>query len=80
MSIEEGQSGRTVQGSVSYFGSAPEKPTFHAQDHRRDNWRADQQTMTFHDARTWSRPPTLEREGVCVAAFPTAMANKKEAA
>jgi hypothetical protein len=73
MSIEEGQSGRTVQGSISYFGQAPEKPTFHAQDHRRDNWQADQRTVTFHDARTWTRPPTLEREGVCVADFPTSI-------
>jgi len=67
--------GRTVRGTISYFGSAPEKPTFHAQDHARDNWAPDVRSVTFHDARTWSRPPTLEREGVCIAAHPTKIKN-----
>lgn len=73
MTVEQGQDGRTVEASISYFGSASEKPTFHAQDHRRDNWAADKQTVTFHDARTWATAPTLEREGVCITPFPTAV-------
>ncbi len=66
-------SGRTVEASISYFGGAPEKPRFHAQDHRRDNWRQDVQAVTFHDARTWAEPPTLEREGVMLAPHKTAI-------
>jgi hypothetical protein len=44
---------RTLEGSISYFGDAPGKPTFHAKDHRRDNWRPDTRTVTFRDAREW---------------------------
>jgi len=73
MSVQEAPVGRTVEAAISYFGAAPEKPTFHAQDHRRDNWRPDVRTVTFHDARSWRSPPTLEREGVCIAPFPTAI-------
>ncbi|MEI9851354.1 MAG: hypothetical protein WDN24_11530 [Sphingomonas sp.] len=32
---------RPVEAGISYFGDAPVKPTFHAQDHARDNWRPD---------------------------------------
>ena len=73
MAADGGQVGRTVQGEVSYFGDAPEKPTFHAQDHDRDNWRADLRTLSFHDARGWSTPPSLDREGFCLAPHKTAI-------
>ena len=58
---------RTVEGSISYFRDAPGKPTFHAKDHRRDNWRPDIRTVTFHDARGWTEPSSLRREGVTIA-------------
>ena len=64
---------RTVEGSISYFGDAPGKPTFHARDHRRDNWRADIRTVTFRDARGWAEPPSLRREGVTIAPHRTKM-------
>ncbi|MFZ1990907.1 MAG: CmcJ/NvfI family oxidoreductase, partial [Alphaproteobacteria bacterium] len=57
----------TVEALVQYFGSAPEKPTFHAQDHRNDNWQPDIRVMKFHDARGSADPPTLEREGLALA-------------
>ena len=62
---------RTVESSISYFGDAPGKPTFHAKDHRRDNWRPDIRTVTFHDARGWAEPPSLRREGVTIAPHST---------
>jgi len=67
--------GRTVQGTISYFKSAPEKPTFHAQEHSRDNWEPDIRTVTFHDARSWKTTPRLDREGVCITEAPTAIKN-----
>jgi hypothetical protein len=67
--------GRTVQGTISYYKSSTEKPTFHAQDHARDNWEPDIRAVTFHDARTWKTPPRLDREGVCLAPAPTAIKN-----
>ena len=62
---------RTVEGSISYFGDAPGKPTFHAKDHRRDNWRPDIWSVTFHDARGRAEPPSLRREGVAIAPHST---------
>jgi hypothetical protein len=73
MSADADQTGRTVEATISYFADAPEKPTFHAQDHRRDNWRPDVRSVTFHDARTWKRPPTLAREGVALVRHKTAI-------
>jgi hypothetical protein len=76
MPDREGQDGRTVEASISYFGEMPaEKPTFHAQDHRRDNWRADNRTVTFHDGRSWRRPPSLGREGVTLVSHKTGISN-----
>jgi hypothetical protein len=73
MADDAGRIGPTVQASVSYFGDAPEKPTFHAQDHGRDNWRPDVRTVTFHDARAWSTPPSLAREGFALVPHRTAV-------
>ncbi len=65
MALDDGGTGRTVNATISYFGEAPpEKPTFHAQDHRRDNWRPDLRSVTFHDARGLADQPTLGREGI----------------
>jgi len=61
----------TVEATVQYFGSAPEKPTFHAQDHRRDNWAPDIQLMRFYDARGSADPPRLDREGLALAEHKT---------
>jgi hypothetical protein len=66
-------SGRTVDATINYFGDAPEKPTFHAQDHRRDNWRQDVRKVTFHDARSWTTPPSLTREGIMLAPHKTSI-------
>jgi hypothetical protein len=60
-----------VEAEVQYLGWAPAKPTFHAQDHRNDNWRPDTHVMKFHDARGGANPPTLEREGLALAAHKT---------
>jgi hypothetical protein len=65
--------GRTVGGSVGYFGAAPAKPTFHAKDHGRDNWTPDVRPATFHDARGWSAQPSLFREGVALVRHQTAV-------
>ena len=73
--MQAGADGRTVQAQISYFADAPEKPTFHAQDHRRDNWRPDLRNVTFHDARTWTTPPSLRREGIALAQHRTAIKN-----
>ncbi len=73
MAADGAQLGRTVQETIGYFGSAPEKPTFHANDHGLDNWRPDPHPVTFHDARTWSKPPTLQREGFMIADHRTAV-------
>ncbi len=71
MAADGGQLGRTVPGRIGYFGGAPAKPTFHANDHGLDNWWPDQHEVVFHDARTWSTPPSLEREGFMLAAHKT---------
>jgi hypothetical protein len=73
MAADDVQLGRTVEGVISYFGGAPEKPTFHAQDHRRDNWRPDPHRVAFHDARSWARPPSLDREGFALVPHRTAI-------
>ncbi len=73
MQVDEAQRERTVDASISYFGGAAEKPTFHAQEHRRDNWRPDLRNVTFHDARTWTRPPSLDREGIALVRHKTAI-------
>jgi hypothetical protein len=73
MLAESRNQGRTVEAVIHYFRDAPEKPTFHAKDHRRDNWRPDIQPVTFHDARSWETPPSLEREGVMIAPHRTAI-------
>jgi hypothetical protein len=67
--------GRTVAGSVGYFGAAPAKPAFHAKDHRRDNWTPDVRPVTFHDARGWAGQPSLFREGVALVRHETAVYN-----
>lgn len=64
---------RTVEGVVHYLGYAPAKPTFHAQDHGRDNWQPDTHKVVFHDARYWRNPPTLAREGIALVPHKTAI-------
>jgi hypothetical protein len=69
----DASAGRSVAATISYFGGAPAKPTFHANDHGRDNWRRDVREVVFHDARGWSDPPRLDREGVELVAHRTAV-------
>jgi hypothetical protein len=64
---------RSVEGFINYFGSAPEKPTFHAQDLSRDNWQPDRRKILFHDARMFRDAPTLEREGIALVPHKTAV-------
>ena len=71
MAADDAWSGRTVQAPMGYFGAAPEKPTFHAQDHGLDNWRADTHEITFHDGRTWATAPSLDRERFALASHRT---------
>jgi len=73
MLAEAAQDGQTVEAAISYFLDAPEKPTFHAQDHRRDNWRPDMRRVTFHNARGWANPPSLDREGFTLVPHRTAV-------
>ena len=73
MAADGVQTGGTVEGEVRYFGDAPAKPTFHAQDHGRDNWRPDVHGVVFHDARAWSTPPSLGREGFALVPHRTAI-------
>ncbi len=73
MAADGVQLGYTVEGQVSYFGGAPAKPTFHAQEHARDNWRPDVHKVVFHDARSWPTPPSLEREGIALVKHQTAI-------
>lgn len=73
MSARQQREARTVEGVINYFGSAPEKPTFHAQDQSRDNWRPDRRKIVFHDARTLRDPPTLAREGITLVPHKTAV-------
>ena len=73
MAADGAQMGRTVEGVIRYFGDAPAKPTFHAQDHDRDNWRPDTHPVTFHDARSWTTPPSLGREGFALVPHRTAI-------
>ena len=56
---------RVVEAALQYFGGTPrpEKATFHAQEHARDNWHSDTRQVKFHDARNWPVQPSLEREG-----------------
>lgn len=73
----------SVEALVNYFGAAPERPTFHAQEHARDNWRPDTHRVTFYNGRSFGEPPSLEREGVMIAPHPTAVkdfANRDEMA
>jgi hypothetical protein len=63
----------TVQAPINYVGPMSERPKFHAQDHGRDNLRFDPHVMTISDARAWSEPPSLEREGIALVSSPTAV-------
>ena len=73
MAADGAQVRRTVEGQIGYFGDAPAKPTFHAQDHGRDNWRPDPHPVVFHDARSWATAPSLEREGFALVPHRTAI-------
>lgn len=74
--MDETQVGPTVEASIHYFGDMPdEKPTFHAQEHTRDNWRPDIRPVTFHDARGWKRQPSLKREGIQLVKHTTGIRN-----
>jgi hypothetical protein len=63
----------SIVAPLQYFGGAPrpEKPTFHAQEHARDNWRPDTRQVTFHDARNWPAQPTFDREGFELLKWPS---------
>src|SRR5215469_16289021 len=60
-----------VQATINYLAPMDERPKFHAQDHQRDNLRYDPHVMAIADARGWSEPPSLEREGIALVASPT---------
>jgi hypothetical protein len=78
MAADGAQIGRMVEASMGYYGDAPEKPTFHANDHGLDNWRPDPHRIDFHDARTWATPPSLTREGFALAPHRTAIKDFKD--
>ncbi len=49
-------SDRLVLGDVNYLADIDERPTFHAQDHRRDNLKRDPRTVRIRDARVGEAP------------------------
>jgi hypothetical protein len=62
-----------VHASINYLGDMTERPKFHAQDRGRDNLRHDSRVMAISDARRWSEPPSLEREGVVLVPHKSAV-------
>ena len=70
---------RVVEAQINYLGDMRVRPKFHAQDHRRDNLTFDPHVMPISDARTWSQPPTLDREGVALVRHRTAVTDFRDA-
>ena len=68
--MADGRTGnRTVQAEMTYFKSAVGKPTFGSED----NAQTERRVMTVHDASSWSDPATLDREGIALVPFTTAI-------
>ena len=62
-------SNRTVQAEMTYFKSAVGRPTFGSED----NAEIETRIMTVHDASSWADPATLDREGIALVPFKTAI-------
>ena len=60
---------RTVQAEILYFKSSVGKPSFGSTN----NAETEKHVMTVHDASSWAAPPTLEREGIALAPFTSAI-------
>ena len=60
---------RTVQAEMTYFKSAVGRPTFGSED----NAQTERRIMTVHDASSWADPATLDREGIALVRFKTAI-------
>jgi hypothetical protein len=58
----------TVESRVNYIGQMSERPRYHAKDDSRDNLTLDPRVVRIEDARLWTQPPSLSREGF--ALFP----------
>ena len=71
MADDAARSARMVRGAVNYLAAMDERPKFHAQDHRKDNLKLDLRVVDIRDARDAGL--TLEREGITIAAHPTAV-------
>jgi len=61
--------GRTVEAEITYFKSSFGKPSFGAIN----NAETEKRIMMIHDASSWRRPPTLEREGIALVPFKSAV-------
>ena len=64
-----GAGGRTIQAEVTYLKSAVGKPSFGAVN----NAETEKRIMTIHDASSWADPPTLDREGIALVPFTSAV-------
>jgi hypothetical protein len=54
---------RAVTGSVNYIGPMEGRPVLFDFDRSRDRLAIDSRSVTISDARGWSEPPDLDREG-----------------
>lgn len=54
---------RSVSAALNYLADMEERPRFFAVDHARDRLPPDTRTVAVSDARSWSVPPDLDREG-----------------
>ncbi|HXZ69130.1 MAG TPA: CmcJ/NvfI family oxidoreductase [Alphaproteobacteria bacterium] len=63
------RAGRTVEAEITYFKSSFGKPSFGAVN----NAETEKRLMTIHDASSWRDPPTLEREGIALVPFKSAV-------
>ncbi len=71
--------GRAVRGRINYLGDMAEKPRFHAQEHARDNIAYAPREVTIWNGRAMAEAPSLQREGVTLAAHPTAVRDFEDA-
>jgi hypothetical protein len=78
MTIVEKTMAREVTGRIVYLGPMTERPRFHANDHSRDNLVLETHAVPIEDARSWSAPPALDREGFALVPHRSAIANFRD--
>jgi hypothetical protein len=69
---------RTVRAEINYFKSSLGKPAFGAPRGSANSWETEKRLMTIHDASSWADPPRLDREGITLYPFKTAVTDFRD--